>query len=441
MSDLPERLFSSLEAGQRRVAERAFRRLSERRSGGTSRTPTIPWQTIGGTQELFDYQEELKEKAIRVLSSASGLRRGLIAIPTGGGKTRTAAVVVRELVASGQAGAVYWVAPGIELLWQANEAIRECWQRRDVGPLNVGGVVDDAVGMSDADVPTLFLVTPQWLASRSRTSLPSSLPRADLIVFDEAHHAVAPSFLEGIEALASHQRSGDLAPLLGLSATPGRLGDGGTRLLADFFERRLLFSGTLGRDPVPVLQERGVLSEVRFVLLGKDESGLRRVHDWDSRPNASELSRDPLRFRVVLDHAGSASNWNPSLVFASSIEHALVLVAALIASGVRTAAVTSETMSDDRERFLRWFRERRIPVLVNKDLLSTGFDLPSIRSVVLTVPVMSPIRFEQIVGRALRGPAVGGDAEATVFQFERHEDLHGELSSYSRFWDADWRPE
>ena len=53
--------------------------------------------------------------------------------------------------------------------------------------------------------------------------------------------------------------------------------------------------------------------------------------------------------------------------------------------------------------------------LQNARLLVAGYDLPMVDSVILTVPVGSAVAFEQIVGRAARGPAVGGTARATIF--------------------------
>lgn len=441
MSELRETLLSAVDGSIRIKTRRILEKLAMRKDVRSSRTPAIPWHSVGGLGELFDYQEELRRKAFRCLSAREDGGRGLIAIPTGGGKTRTASVVIRDLVEKTPAKTIYWVAPGLELLWQAREALTGCWRRRDIGRVEMGGIAGDTPPPRDPETPTILFVTAQWLGKRGTGPLPPNLPTADLIVFDEAHHAVAPSYLEGLEALASHGRKQGRAPLLGLSATPGRMGEGGTRMLAEFFERRLLVSETLGRDPVRVLQDRGVLAQVSFCLVAENHERLHRVLDWSARPNTNELARDPHRFKAILDHIANEHSRGRMLVFASSIDHADIVVAALIAMGIRSAAVTSATSHEDRERFLRWFQEGRISVLVNKDLLTTGFDLPAIRSVFLTVPVLSPIRFEQIVGRAIRGPAVGGSEHAEVFQFERHETLHGDLESYSRFWDVDWRPQ
>lgn len=435
-------LLGALDEETRKKALRVLRRISSGASVPRSGLSEPSWQAVGGEAELFDYQEELREKVVRTLTGEGVMgRRGLIAIPTGGGKTRTAAMVVRDLVEMGAARTIYWVAPGHELLFQARDAIMACWKRRDVGRLELGGLRSALALKEKSETPKVIFMTAQWLGGRGMDGLSRGLPPADLIVFDEAHHAVAPSYLEGLEALSLHGSDGGRAPLLGLSATPGRRSDSETKLLADFFDFRLFISETLGNDPIPVLQSRGVLAEVSHVMVSEKHGTIPRVVDWRVRQNTTELMQDPHRYRAVLEHVGPAIKDGRMLLFSGSIAHAEVIAAGLIAMGIRTAAVTSATEENDRRRFLRWFREDRIRVLVNKDLLTTGFDLPGISSVFLTVPILSAIRYEQIIGRAIRGPAVGGSERAEVFQFERHEHIHGDLASYSRYWDSYWRPE
>ncbi|MDE2822090.1 MAG: DEAD/DEAH box helicase family protein, partial [Chloroflexota bacterium] len=68
---------------------------------------------------LFGYQQELVTAIERVCSSSPGANIGLVALPTGAGKTRTAAVALLRLLASHRASVVLWLAPTRELLEQA----------------------------------------------------------------------------------------------------------------------------------------------------------------------------------------------------------------------------------------------------------------------------------------------------------------------------------
>ena len=77
-------------------------------------------------------------------------------------------------------------------------------------------------------------------------------------------------------------------------------------------------------------------------------------------------------------------------------------------------------------------------VLINKSVLIAGYDCPATKHVILTVPVGSPITFEQMVGRASRGPLVGGGLESYVWQLDDMMSIHGPPSWSSRFDANSW---
>lgn len=99
------------------------------------------------------------------------------------------------------------------------------------------------------------------------------------------------------------------------------------------------------------------------------------------------------------------------------------------------SAITPKT---EREETLRGFADGQLKVLINKQLLATGYDCPSVDHVVLSIPIGSAILFEQIVGRVSRGPEVGGTPEGTVWQLDNNLAIHGLPNSYYRFRDFDW---
>lgn len=403
-----------------RLTERTGMRASEGPSLGRLDDQVVP----GSPPELFDYQEELASKVLQATARSSA--RLMVSLPTGGGKTRTAAVIVREvLLRSG--GMVAWVAPSTELLDQGTEALSESWRRAGVGELRITRDPEKATGDN-----CVLLVTAQWLGRRSRQQL-ALLQKPAFIVFDEAHQALAPTYLEGIEGWAESPH-GASASVLGLSATPGRSEAGGTDLLAALFERRLVYSEILGKDPVDALKARGVLAELHYRLadevVGAD-SNIRQREVWDDQ-----------RFWCTVDAVCAvAGSDTKGLAFSEGLEHADALAAALIACGVRSYVLSSRMPERERVRTLEWFRNGTVRVLVNKEILTTGFDLPALGFVALTTRIGSAIKYEQIIGRAVRGPAVGGSAAATVLQVEDHRAIHGEPESLARYWDSLWRPE
>jgi superfamily II DNA or RNA helicase len=87
---------------------------------------------------------------------------------------------------------------------------------------------------------------------------------------------------------------------------------------------------------------------------------------------------------------------------------------------------------------LERFAAGQISVLLNKNILATGYDCKSITDVVLATPVRSAVLWEQIVGRVSRGPAVGGTDVGVVWEIDDHRRMHGELLSYARYLGELW---
>jgi superfamily II DNA or RNA helicase len=394
-------------------------------AGSDAISPKLIRRRVKGAEdELFDYQSEIVDK-VRYLMEGD-LRRALVSLPTGGGKTRTASVICREAIHSG-AREVWWVAPGRELIFQALEAITRAWRASGVGSLDIVG---DPLDLDQSRGPSMVLVTAQWLGqNRDHHLVREASP--DLVIFDEAHHALASTYLEGLNSLCDTPVVGDRAAfLLGLSATPGRADREEQDLLPDVFDRQLVISEVLGGDPVGALQDRGVLAEVVYRTLGDRPTIF---------PSMPEIIADDDRLWATAEALCAGGDPGRTVVFAGSVDHAFRLNAAIVLKGTRAVTVTARTPVADRDRYLQWFGTGRTPILVNKEIFVAGFDLPSIESVCLAAPVRSAVKYEQVIGRALRGPAVGGQPTATVIQWEDHRHLHGKLQSSQRYIDGYWR--
>ena len=377
---------------------------------------------------LFKYQEDLVNQFQAVCHAPNGENSGLLALPTGAGKTRTAAVALLRVLAVGTHRVVLWLAPTRELLEQASATVEAIW-------LDDKSAVDIELVRGDlaAQLPPrlergVLFATPHMVAARLGRR---NFPDPDIVVFDEAHHIEAPTFRRTMERIRARRR----AAVLGLSATPGRSKGDETERLVDFFDGRLLRSRDLSPDPIGTLQRRGVLARVSF----KDVPLPTLAPVGAARRPLRDLAFDVDRFRAVVRLAGKLAQKGRLLVFAASVDHAMLLAAGLRCDGIRAASVSSRDSIDYRRSTLSEFEHGQLSVLANKTLLATGYDCPSVRHVILATTIQSPILFEQIVGRASRGPLVGGSAKSTVWQFEDHLATHGMPQSYYRYSDYDWQ--
>ena len=107
------------------------------------------------------------------------------------------------------------------------------------------------------------------------------------------------------------------------------------------------------------------------------------------------------------------------ILFSITKSHAIVLNSLLVALGVQSYVLTSETGSNDRTRIIQKFKESRSfnptpMVICNYGILTTGFDAPETSCAVIARPTDSLVLYSQMVGRAIRGKKSGGNEVAEI---------------------------
>lgn len=366
---------------------------------------------------LFDYQRDL---VAEVVALAGTSERALLALPTGAGKTRTASLAVMEGMACSTVSRACWFAPTLELVQQAFDTFEELWRQFGRAPdIQLTRSLDDVGGAF-----SVWVGTPHAVLARLRKK-GAARPEFDFIVFDEAHMLGARKFRQVVERTASMPRAGGHIPaVLGVSATPGRADPRETEDLVTLFGNRLLKSDALKPNPVRALQNRGVLARLKFRQLTKNPPGA-----------AEEAARLTIVTRACRE---LASRGKKVLVFAASVAGAVVLAEALNSVNIAATAVHSDLGVAQRQDAIDAFASGRTRVLTNMRLLATGYDCPTVSDIVICSAVGSEILFEQMVGRAARGPLTGGTRSATVWDFDDNRSVHGMPSSYYRFRDFDW---
>jgi superfamily II DNA or RNA helicase len=108
----------------------------------------------------------------------------------------------------------------------------------------------------------------------------------------------------------------------------------------------------------------------------------------------------------------------PVLLFACSVQHAQAMASLLQHAGRSAACVLGSTRPSTRRALIERFRDRRLSVLCNYGVLTTGFDAPKVRCVVVARPTASSILYEQMVGRGMRGTEFGGTERCLVIDVD-----------------------
>lgn len=370
---------------------------------------------------LYPYQRQVYRDILAALNMPE--RRVVAHLPTGAGKTRVAShIACHMLNARDEKNAlVIWLASTEELCEQATEALERAWSHLGLREVTVNRYW----GEHQQDLENLpggFLVaglSKLWgVARRDSMWSPRLAKRAAGVVFDEAHQAVAPT-----HAFLTEQLIGAATPLLGLTATPGRqttLGDE-DYALAEIFARRRVSIDPQGHDnAVTYLIAGGYLSEPRFVTkeFPGDGAPIEGTTESDySKEILDKLGQDETRNRKIVEWATEAiARHRRVIAFCPTVESAHKCEKLLRASGIDASAITAETPQEIRSDIIGRYRENSVygRIILNYGVLTAGFDAPKTSCVIVARPTKSLVLYSQMVGRALRGPNVGGTRWAEI---------------------------
>lgn len=319
--------------------------------------------------------------------------RFLLVIPTGGGKTITAVKSINALFDRGvldkDQERVLWVAHRDYLIEQAKESLVKF---EDWFP-------DLRSYRSQVDV-TMIAKASEELASDQNIKL---------VVIDEAHHAAADTYLPLFEP----ERVG----VLGLTATPTR--HDGKPLE---FERESFSIG------FPDLVERGVVlrPEVRRVNTELEFAGVGGFSDEDLDQFDTDARNQKIIDAILKDH----TDYDKVVIYVGTTKHAKNLTTAIKESKLSElyesiayilGGVSNNSHGLPRKEFLAKERGFRRSIIVNVDVLTEGYDDPSVNTIVMARPTKSKLVYMQAMGRGIRHDP-DNDAK-TAYVLEVVDDL------------------
>ena len=332
----------------------------------------------------FDYQKDCEAQIADALAIN---RPALLHVATGGGKTFIANNAVANAL-SGGGGHALWVAKDWWLLRQAALDMAQRHRRMARRLRRVGGereAIRDLPSAASDNPGRVVYTTLQTFKRRldDGDDLFEAAPR--LVVWDECHWGYAgktgKALLEWAKDVA--------APVLGLTGTP-KSPEAFTLACRHTF-KDLMDKGYLARP------------EVRSRRTGVSWKPKRNRDGDFTGKSLRELSTNNRRNRqIVKEYLDNVDLYDKTLVFACNIKHADLLAQRLSDDGVAARPVHSRREQEENERAIRQFASGEVEVLVNVAKMTTGVDIPDIRTVFLCRPTASDILFAQMVGRGAR---------------------------------------
>lgn len=345
--------------------------------------------------ELRPYQEKSREAVEAEWNS--GIKRTLLVLPTGTGKTVVFAKIIEDRVKAGDR--VLILAHRGELLEQASDKLAKV--------TNLKTATEKAEQTSLGSFYRVVVGSVQTLQREKRLKQ-FSPDYFDTIVIDEAHHCLS----DGYQRVLNYFEN---ARVLGVTATPDR---GDMRNLGSYFES-LAYEYKL-----PEAIKSGYLSPIKALTipLTLDLSSVKQqAGDFSTKDLGTAL--DPYLYQIADEMIKHCMN-RKTVVFLPLVKTSEKFRDILNERGFKAAEVNGE--SENRKEILKDFEENKYNVLCNSMLLTEGWDCPDVDCIVVLRPTKVRSLYSQMVGRGTR--LAPGKEELLLLDFlwhtERHELCH-----------------
>ena len=411
--------------------------------------------------ELYDYQYMIKQQAINDLSNKDkDLYKILIHMPTGTGKTKTTMHIISHylnFITKGQ-GIVVWIAHSDELLMQAYETFKNVWSHLSLFDINVyKGWVEFPNTLEDG---ILFTSIQALQKKYGKPVFEEISNKASLIVFDEVHKSGAEITKKCVDSLMKKNNEYG-KKFIGLTATPGRTTEvsKANALFSEDFDHiigidvdkinAISLSANEARnyrgskDPIRYFQEQGYLSNIEKQMLEFEIDPKVLIQLKKELQNDNENYSDNLVKKISLSKARNDKiieelvklnkEQIPTIVFACSLQHAKLLSAFLKMLNIENSLVYGDMASTDRKRAIDDFKKGKVNIIINFEILTTGFDSTNIKCVFITRPTKSVILYSQMIGRGLRGPKMGGNENCLLIDVQENLYSYNENAAFKHF--------
>lgn len=428
--------------------------------------------------ELLDYQYVIRQKILYQLRRDKHLTKMLVQMPTGTGKTKTTMHTLVNYYVNdlNSKGLILWLAHTSVLVEQALDTLTKVWTVLGKGGANIyrlyGGY--NFSGDSNGFVFSTFdkLLSLKKVNSTSYDFIKNNV---SVIVVDEVHRAVAPKIKECLKDLMVLYNNCD-RKLIGLTATIGRsntevsenykivdMFDGNiikidVNLLnkINFPERIAEIKNSNDRDIIHYLQKRKILSKLeREELEYQNYMNQDELKELLSEISTRGRSKTDFSAKIVTKLAINRKRneaiirkiqklheeRRPTIVFACSVSHAKLLSAILFAKGIKNSLVYGDQSIKEKNEAIEAFKNANndINIIINYEVLTTGFDSTNIECVLITRPTKSIVLYSQMIGRGLRGPLMGGNERCLLVDVKDNLESYTDESAAFNYFDSYWK--
>lgn len=336
----------------------------------------IIYERPESAKRLYPYQQEYIDKIFYHLIENPKKQNILFQLPTGGGKTVIFAEIARRFITQTN-GRVLILTHRIELLKQTANALSEASLPSKLIMSEVGEI-------EDQEQYQCFLAMVETLNNRLKSD-EDYIENIDLVIVDEAHYN---SFRKIFHYFTN-------TIILGVTATP--LSSNQNLPLKDNYSKLII------GDSIKELIEKGYLSRAITYTYDVNLGGLKVGMDGDYTVSSLDriYSGYEMQDRLIAAYKEKAEG-SKTLIFNSSIATSKQVEKLFIDAGIEIRHLDSTNNKQDRKETLEWFRQKPDAVITSVGILTTGFDEPTVETIILNRATRSLTLYHQMIGRGSR---------------------------------------
>ncbi|NUN06036.1 MAG: DEAD/DEAH box helicase [Bdellovibrio sp.] len=341
--------------------------------------------------KLRDYQHQAVQNVIKYFQKTR--EPAVIVLPTGAGKSLVIAELAR--IALGR----------VLVLAHVKELVEQNYEKYTSYGLEAG-IFSASLGKKDHSQKAIF----GSVQSIARAG-DDFFNNFSLVVIDECHRVAEEGSTQYQEVIQKLKQRNPNLCILGLTATPYRLGLGWIYEFSNAGEiksdKKRFFKQCVYELPLSYMIKNKYLTtpvKVDIPVTSYDFSDLKTKNGTYSNSEIEEILRNqnrltPLIIKNIIDITERFDR-KGVMIFSGTVKHAEEIMTYLPADQVRV--VLGDTDIRERETIINDFKERKFKYLVNVSVLTTGFDAPHVDVIAILRPTESNSLYQQIVGRGLR---------------------------------------
>ncbi len=327
-------------------------------------------------KKLYDYQHGAIDKIFEKIDDHPTDYNLLYQLPTGGGKTVIFSEIARRYIET-TGKKVLILTHRIELSKQTSHMLLEFGVKNKIIDSNVKEVNDD-------DNLPCYVAMVETLNNRIKDEK-VDIHNIGLVIVDEAHYNSFRKLFKYFETCF----------ILGVTATPIS-----SNISLPMYE---IYNDLIVGENITSLIQKGFLAEATTIGFNVNLTSLKIGINGDYTVKSSEelYVKNEMQSKLLQAYEQEAKG-TKTLIFNNGINTSRHVYETFLLAGYPVRYIDNTNTKEERKEILSWFKNTTDAVLTSVGILTTGFDEPSIETIIINRATRSLALYFQMIGRGSR---------------------------------------